>query len=388
MQGSLQGVRVVDLTMSVAGPFATLILADLGADVIKVERPDGGDDTRRWGPPFWGDESCHFTTLNRNKRSIALDLKDPADANRLHDLLATADVFVQNLRPGTVERLGFGYDALSARNPQLIYCDMSGYGSTGPMAESPAYDPLMQAFSGLMATTGQQGGPPSRVPVSILDQGTGMWAAIGVLDALRSREQTGNGTHLETSLLNTALMWQPTQFSNYFAAGEVPRRLGSGTIGIYPYAAFPTASGYLLIAAGNQNLWRRLCVAIERPDLPDNPRFVENADRVEHRDVLFDELAATLGEADTAHWTDVLNTAGVPCAPIQTLDEVAAHPQVEAIGALPHVAHPRIADYRVVALPVRDNEGYPAVRREAPLLGENTEEVLAEISRASEGEHS
>ena len=380
MVGSLDGIRVVDVTMSVAGPFATLILADLGADVIKVERPGTGDDTRGWGPPFWQGESCHFSALNRNKRSVELDLKDPEGAERFRELLATADVFVQNLRPGAIAGLGFGYAEVAALNPRLVYCDMTGYGSGGPLSSLPAYDPLMQAFSGLMSLTGEDGRPPSRIPVSVLDQGTGMWTAIAVLDALRTRERTGEGTHLETSLLNTALMWLPTQFTNYFAAGEVPRRLGSGTIGIYPYAAFPTATGHVIIAAGNQNLWTRLCTAIGRTELLADPRFDSNVDRVAHRDELFAELAATLSTRDSEHWVRVLDEAGVPCTPIRTLDEVAAHEQVAAIGAFQRVAHPRIPDYTSIALPIRDAGGYPQFRLAPPLLGEHTDEVLAELA--------
>ncbi|GAA5114000.1 CaiB/BaiF CoA transferase family protein [Pseudonocardia adelaidensis] len=380
MAGSLDGIRVVDSTMSVAGPFATLILADLGADVIKIERPGVGDDTRGWGPPFWDGESCIFSALNRNKRSVSLDLKDPADAERMRDLLATADVFVQNLRPGAMAKLGFGYADVAEINPRLVYCDMTGYGSGGPLSSAPAYDPLMQAFGGLMSLTGEEGRPPSRIPVSVLDQGTGMWTAIAVLDALRTRERTDTGTHIETSLLNTALMWLPFQIMGYLAAGVVPQRLGSGTIGIYPYAAFPTADGYAIVAAGNEGLWVRLCGAIERTDLVDDPRFAHNADRVAHREELFTELAATLSAKDTEHWVRLLDSVGVPCTPIQTLDEVVAHEQVAAIGALPHVPHPRIEDYRTVALPIRDGGRYPEFRMAPPLLGEHTDEVFAELA--------
>ena len=380
MFGSLAGIRVVDVTMSVAGPFATLILADLGADVIKVERPGVGDDTRSWGPPFWEGESCHFSALNRNKRSVELDLKDPEGAAHFRELLATADVFVQNLRPGSLAKLGFGYDEVAAINPRLIYCDMTGYGSDGPLASSPAYDPLMQAFSGLMSLTGEDGRPPSRIPVSVLDQGTGMWTAIAVLDALRTRDRTGLGTHLETSLLSTALMWLPGQFTGYFAAGEVPKRLGSGTVGIYPYAAFPTATGHVIIAAGNQNLWTRLCTAVDRTELLSDPRFDQNADRVDHRDELFAELSATLTKHDSDHWVSVLGAAGVPITPIQTLDEVAAHVQVAAIGAFQQVPHPRIPGYTSIALPVRGPDGRPEFRMAPPLLGEHTDEILAELA--------
>ncbi|MEU7814321.1 CoA transferase [Pseudonocardia sp. NPDC049154] len=378
MTGSLGGIRVLDVTTSVAGPFAALILGDLGADVLKVERRGSGDDTRRWGPPFWAGESPHFTALNRNKRSVALNLKDPADAETFGKLVDTADVLVQNLRPGALARNGFGPEEALRRNPRLIYCEMTGYGSGGPLADLPAYDPLMQAFSGLMAITGEDGGPPARIPVSILDQGTGMWAAIAVLDALRERDRTGSGTHLEVSLLGTALMWQPAQLGNYFANGTVPGRLGSGTIGIYPYAAFPTADGWVVISAGNQSLWLALCELLARPDLVTDPRFAENPDRVAHRDELFAELSKSLAERGTAAWVEALQAVGVPCAPIQTLDQVVAHEQVRGMGAIGAVAHPRIPDFRTVRLPLRNGGEYPALRRPAPLLDEHAPEWLDE----------
>jgi formyl-CoA transferase/CoA:oxalate CoA-transferase len=378
MPGSLDGIRVVDVTTSVAGPFATMILGDLGADVIKVERPGSGDDTRAWGPPFWNGEAATFLALNRNKRSVELDLKDPDGRRAFERLLCEADVFVQNLRPGTFDKLGLGHEAVRELNPRLVHCDMTGYGHTGPLGDQPAYDPLMQAFAGLMSLTGEPGRPPVRIPASILDQGTGMWAAIAVLDALRARERTGRGAHLETSLLNTAMMWLPTQFTGYLAEGTVPTPLGSGTVGIYPYAAFPTADRYVIIAAGNDNLWRRLCGVLGRADLVDDPRFAHNPDRVSHRELLFEELARTLRTEPASVWLERLADAGVPATPIHTLDQVVAHEQVQAIGALAPVPHPDIENYTVINLPIRRDGEYPAVRRLPPRLGEHTAEVLAD----------
>lgn len=381
MIGSLQGIRVVDVTMSVAGPFATQILGDLGADVIKVERPEVGDDTRRWGPPFWEGEGCTFTSLNRNKRSVVLDLKDETDRESFVSLVAEADVFVQNLRPGSLSKLGLGHQAMRALNPRLIYCDMTGYGLAGPHAQSPAYDPLMQAFGGLMSLNGEKGGAPVRIPASILDQGTGMWTALAVLDALRTRDRTGEGAHVHTSLLNTALMWLPSQLTGYFAEGVVPERLGSGTVGIYPYASFPTADNWVIIAAGNEKLWQQLCGAIEREDLTRDPRFLLNPDRVAHRVELFEELAKTLRTRDSATWLEALNAAGVPATPIQTIDQVVDDEQVAAIGALPTVDHPRIDEYRVVNLPIQIDGEYARVRRVPPLLGEHNDDVLGDVER-------
>ncbi len=376
MIGALDGIRVLDVTVNVAGPFATQILGDLGADVVKVERPGSGDDTRGWGPPFWNGESATFLSLNRNKRSLALDLRSDDGRAVLRELMGQADVVVQNLRPGALARLGFAYDDVAAENPGVIWCDLSGFGPAGPKAASPAYDPLMQAYAGLMSLTGEAGGPPARIPVSILDQGSGMWVAIGVLAALLRRAATGEGAHLTTSLLSTALQWLPAQLIGYFADGTVPRRLGSGTVGIYPYAAFPTRDEHIVVAAGNQSLWRKLCAAIEREDLAADPRFRENADRVTHREPLFEELARTLRTRDSAHWLRVLDDAGVPTAPIRSLDQVAQDEQVDAIGAIADVPHPRIDGLRLVNLPVRDGGAAMPVTRVPPQLGEHNDEIL------------
>jgi crotonobetainyl-CoA:carnitine CoA-transferase CaiB-like acyl-CoA transferase len=379
MTGSLSGIRVTDLTVSVAGPFATQILGDLGADVIKVERPRTGDDTRSWGPPFWNDEATTFLALNRNKRSLAIDLKAPEGQRAFERLVARSDIVVQNLRPGALAKLGFSYERLRGINPRVIFCDMSGYGPAGPMKDLPAYDPLMQAFSGLMSITGEEDRPPVRVPASILDQGTALWTVIAALSALRTRDVTGCGAHVQTSLLQTALMWLPFQLTGYLATGNLPRRLGSGTTGIAPYQAFPTSDGYLIVAAGNDNLWQRLCAAAERRDLVADRRFRDNPGRVRHRDQLSAELSATFQARTAAEWQKILGAAGVPTTPIQTLDEVIDHPQVQALEAIARVEHPRIPDFRVVNLPVLEDGRYPATRRVPPLLGEHTRQVLAEL---------
>jgi crotonobetainyl-CoA:carnitine CoA-transferase CaiB-like acyl-CoA transferase len=382
--GSLRGIQVVDLTSSVAGPFATQILGDLGADVVKVERVDGGDDTRRWGPPFWCGESTIFLSLNRTKRSLALDLKSPSGHEVFTRLIKGADVLVQNLRPGALARLGFGYEALREINSRLVYCDMTGYGSEGPLAGRPAYDPLMQAFSGLMSITGEQGRPPVRIPASILDQGTAMWTVIGVLDALRAREQTGRGTCVETSLLQTALMWLPFHLTGFLSSGELPQRLGSGTVGIAPYQSFPTADGYLILAAGNDNLWRRLCHAIDRVDLVDDPRFVDNPTRVANRTTLEGELSSTLRTRSAGEWHEILDRAGVPATPIHTLDQVVEHEQVRAVGMLRRLPHPRIPDYTVVNTPIRSEGDYLGNASAPPLLGEHSAQVLGELGYSVE----
>lgn len=379
MPGSLEGARVVDVTISVAGPFASQIMGDLGADVIKVERPPAGDDTRRWGPPFWGPDSATFQGLNRNKRSLLLDLSSEEDRGLLFQLVAEADVFVQNLRPGTLAKLGFGPEELRRRNPRLIYCEISGYGTVGPLSDRPAYDPLMQAFGGLMSLTGEEGRPPVRVPASILDQGSAMWAVIGVLDALRRRDRTGEGALVQTSLLQTALMWLPPQLMGYFAAGVVPARLGSATVGIAPYEAFPTADGWLIVGAGNDHLWQQLCRALKRPDLLEDPRFGSNPERVEHRQELHEELAAALRQESSEHWLGTLSEHGVPVTPIQSIEQVVHHEQVAAIGAIAQPAHPSLEQFRVINTPVQIDGVYYPVRLVPPELGEHSEEIRAEL---------
>lgn len=379
MTGSLSGIRVVDVTSSVAGPFATQVLGDLGADVVKVERPLTGDDTRAWGPPFWEGEATTFLALNRNKRSLALDLKAPEGQEAFRRLIARSDVVVQNLRPGVFAKLGFSYDALRELNPGLIFCDMSGYGPVGPMKDLPAYDPLMQAFSGLMSLTGEEGRPPVRIPASLLDQGTAMWTVIAALDALRARDAAGHGAYIHTSLLQTALTWLPIQLTGYLASGSPPRPLGSGATGIVPYQAFPTSDGYLIVAAGNDNLWRRLCAAISRDELASDHRFTDNPSRVRHRDELAAELSGTFQTRPTGEWQKTLGAAGVPNTPIQTLDQVVAHPQVRATGELAEVDHPRIEDFTIINTPILQDGAYPTVRSVPPLLGEHTEEILGEL---------
>jgi hydroxymethylglutaryl-CoA lyase len=376
----MSGLRVVDITTSVAGPFATQILGDLGADVIKVEQPPLGDVARRWGPPFWGPDSATFQGLNRNKRSLLLDIKSADGPCVLTDLLAGADVMVQNLRPGALATLGFGYETVHELNPRLIYCEITGYGATGPLAAQPAYDPLMQAFSGLMSLNGDEAGPPARVPSPVLDQGSGMWAVIGILDALRRRDATGSGALVQTSLLQTALMWLPPHWMGYFAEGVVPPRLGSGAVGIAPYQAFAASDGWIIVAAGNDGLWQQLCGAIGRRDLLAEARYATNPERVKHRRELAADLSVTFATKSCAQWVALLTSAGVPATPIATMPEVAAHPQVAAIGAFQPVAHPDLEDFRLINTPVQVDGSYYPIRLAPPRLGEGGDSVLAELA--------
>lgn len=376
---TLRGMRIIDITSNVAGPFTTMILADLGADVIKVEHPDRGDDTRSWGPPFWGGSGATFLALNRNKRSIGLDVKSDSGRAVLDRLLETADAFVTNLRPAALRRLSLGYACLASRFPRLVVCEMTGYGNTGPRAGQPAFDALMQAYSGIMSLTSPPGAEPVRVPVSLLDQGMGMWGAIGVMSALLDRDRTGRGSQVETSLLHTALMWVPTQITSYLATGKIPRGWGSGISNSVPYQAFPTQDGHVLVSGANDGLFRRFCDVLNRRDLAEDPRFRTNPDRVANRDLIVGEISRTMATRPTADWIKLLQSVGVPAAPIQNIADIVVDEQVTAVEAIPAASHPLIPGYRTVALPVRTDGALPPVHRVPPMLGQDTREILAEV---------
>jgi crotonobetainyl-CoA:carnitine CoA-transferase CaiB-like acyl-CoA transferase len=376
MTAPLEGLVVADLTLNVAGPFCTQILGDLGADVVKLERPGRGDDARAWAPPWWGSESSTFLSLNRNKRSLAVDLKSPDGLAVARRLAARADVFVQSLQAGAAEALGLGAAEARAANPRLIYCSIGAFGARGPLRGLPGYDSLMQAQAGLMSVNGHPGQPPARLGASLVDMGAGMWAALGILGALRERERTGRGLEVATSLFDTALMWASYHLMNYFASGEVPRPQGSGTAMIVPYEAFPAADGHVMIAAGSDGLFARLAEALGMPELARDPRFADNPGRVRHRAALHDLIAGATRLDKAEHWVARLREAGVPCAPILAIDQVAVEPQTEASGMLLGAPHPRIPDYRSVALPLEWEGARHGVRRVPPLLGEHTREVL------------
>ena len=379
MDAPLSGLLVADLTQNVAGPYCTQILGDMGAQVVKVERPERGDDARAWAPPYWGEESAAFMSVNRNKRSLAVDMKAPEGRTILERLIRRADVLVQSLRAGVIDELGLGWEQARGLNPRLVYCSVTAFGPEGPYRDRPGYDPLMQAYGGLMSVNGHPGQPPARVPVSIIDMGTGMWAATAVLAALRERDRTGRGAHVTTALFDTALAWITFQMTNYLASGEVPQPQGSGTPMIAPYEAFPARGGWVMIAAGSDALFAKCCAALGLGGLPADPRFVSNPQRVANRTALFDALAAVTRTLSAGELLERLKSAGVPSAPILTLDRVAAEPQTDASGMLIPQKHPRVPDYRAVGLPIRWDGERPGVARVPPLLGEHTAEVLAEL---------
>lgn len=379
----LDGIRVVDLSQNIAGPQCTQILADLGADVIKVE-PPSGDPARKWGPPFWGDEAPLFLANNRNKRSIAVDLKSSKGREVLERLVEKADVFVQAFRKGVIESLGFSCDALRQRRPELIYASITGFGSEGPLAERPGYDPLMQAYSGMMSIMGHPGTPPVRVGGAVVDMGTGMLTALGIVTALRDRDRTGQGAHIEGSLLDTALGWVGFHLYTYLATGTPPGRMGSGVAMIAPYECFATKDGHVMICGGNDRLFQRLCEALELPEVAADDRFQDNPTRVAHREELHEILESHTTEFTAAELRALLDKHGVPCSPIQDLAQVAEDPQVHANRMLEPCPHPRIPDYRNLAFPLKFGGERPAARKAPPLLGEHTKQVLGELGYNAE----
>ena len=376
---ALDGLLVVDLTQNVAGPFCTQILGDMGADVIKVERPGRGDDARAWAPPFWGDESATFLAFNRNKRSLALDLKREGGLEVLRRLVGRADVFVQSLRAGAIAELGLDYPQASVLNPRLVYCSVTAYGPRGPLADRPGYDPLMQAYAGLMSVNGHPGQEPARVGTSIVDMGTGMWAALGIMAALRQRESTGRGSEVTTALFDTALMWVSYHAMGYLGSGEVPQPQGSGTAMIAPYQAFPTADGYAMIGAASDALFARLARALDAPELTRDERFADNPARVRHRAEVVQAVSARTRTFKTRELLERLSEAGVPSAPILTMDQVMQEPQTQASGMLVGAQHPRLPDYTSLGLPIQWDGRRPGVRRVPPRLGEHSTDVLTTL---------
>ena len=362
------GLVVIELGHSVAAPFAGQIFGDLGARVIKVEKSDG-DDCRKWGPPFWEGASTFFQSLNRNKESIVCDLRDADQLEALKQLICEkADIVIQNLRPGHVEQLGLDGATLLARQPRLIYCNLGAFGRVGPLKDRPGYDPLMQAFGGIMSTTGEPGRPSVRVGASIVDMGTGMWSVIGALTALLERNTTGRGRVVDVSLFETAASWVSLLASQYLGSGQVTEKQGSGAPGIVPYKAYATQNGEIIIAAGSDGLFKSLSKAIGRPEWIEDTRFKDNPSRVAHKDELYGMIDAIILSKPTDHWISVLEAAGVPCSPVNNLAEMINHPQTEALGIVQPVPG---TEMRFIGLPLSFDGARPAPSSAPPKLGEH-----------------
>ncbi len=363
-----EGLVVVELGHSVAAPFAAHILSELGARVVKIEKQEG-DDARQWGPPFWEGASALFQALNRNKASVVCNFRDPAHVEAVKAFIQTeADVVLQNLRPGQVEKLGIDGPRLCADKPRLIYCNLGAFGSEGPLKDRPGYDPLMQAFGGIMSTTGEEGRPAVRVGASIVDMGTGLWAMIGILTALYERQKTGVGCVVDVSLFETATSWVSLLASQYLASGQVAQKQGSGATGIAPYKAYATQDGEIVVAAGSDGLFKRLANALGHPEWLEDPRFVDNPSRVQHQAALYSMLDARLLTQDTQTWVACFEEAGIPCSAVQNIAQMVAHPQTEALKLIQEVPG---TGMRFFGLPLRLDGQRPQSLCAPPKLGEH-----------------
>ena len=373
---ALDGILVADMSRVLAGPLCAMTLGDLGADVVKVERPDGGDDTRAWGPPFVDEGSTYYLGLNRNKRSVTLDLKDPGDVDLARELCSRADVVIESFRPGTIDRLGLGYEEIRATNPGIVYCSVSGFGAGEAAAGLPGYDLLLQAMSGLMSVTGEPDGRPLKVGAALIDMLCGLHASVGILAALRARERDGAGQRVEVSLMDSALAALLNQASAYLNAGTVPGRMGNRHPSIVPYETYAAADGDFALAVGNDTMFARLCVVIDRPELATDERFATNTARLEHRDALGALLDEAFATAPAADWARRLSAAGVPAGPIHNVAQ--AFGFAEALGLEPIDETDGV---RTVRPAVRLSRTPAQVRRRPPRLGEHDADIRAWLSR-------
>ena len=374
---ALAGVRVIEICNVAAGPYCAMLLADMGADVVKIEHPEGGDTLRAW-PPINDGYSENFASLNRNKRSVALNLKDPADVARARALIEEADVLVENNRPGVMDRLGLGYAALSAHNPRLIYCSISAYGQTGPRAQEGGFDLTIQAMSGIMSVTGEAGGAPVKCGVPLADFTAGLYAAMSISSALRVVAETGKGTHLDVAMLGVTLGIAALQTSEYFGSGKDPVKLGSAHPRNAPYQAFKCRNGYFGMAAGNNALFKAVCEVVQRPDLFTDPRYTDTGKRAANQTALRETLEVIFEQADVNDWLNRFRAKGVPCAPINSYSEVLADPQVEHMQWVQPLTLPNGAQTRTFGAPVRIDGATVPIRMRPPGLGEHTEDLLGE----------
>jgi formyl-CoA transferase len=381
----LNGIRVLDLSRVLAGPYCTMVLGDLGADVIKVEAPEG-DETRGWGPPFAGGESAYYLCINRNKRSVVVNFKTHEGRTVIQELIKQSDVLVENFRPDTLARFALDYVSISALNPKLIYCSITGFGQTGPLRDKPGYDFMIQAMGGLMSITGEPDGEPMKVGVAVADLFAGQNAVIAILAALQARTQMGKGQHLDISLFDSQLGMLANVASNYLISGNLPKRYGNAHANIVPYQSFQASDTWFVLAVGNDKQFEKLSGAIgstgmlrNNLELASDARFRLNSERVKNRQELIELLKPIFLEKTANEWLTTLEAAGIPCGPINTLDQVFAQPQVEARQMLIHMQHPEIGDLKLVGSPLKFSETPVDYRLPPPRLGEHTEEILKEL---------
>ena len=377
---ALEGIRVLDLTRALAGPFCTLMLGDNGAEVIKIEMPGSGDDTRHWGPPFIEGESAYYLSINRNKRSITLNLRDDAAKEIFLKLAATADVVVENFTPGVMARFGLGYEAVKEANPGIIYCSISGFGQDGPYRERPAYDQIMQGLGGLMSVTGESDGEPQKIGLAITDIGAGMWAAFAIMAAFHHRHETGEGQYIDVSMLDSQIAWLTYQAAYFFATGQAPLRLGAAHPTLVPYQGFMCQDGKRInVAVGSERIWERFCRAIKREDLFDNPDYSSNGNRVNNRTTLIPLLQEYFLSRPVDEWVKDLQEASVPCGPINDIADVFADPHVLAREMYREMPHPTLGSIKQTGLPIKFSKTPGGLDRHPPLLGEHNKELLSEL---------
>lgn len=386
--GPLTGLRVLDLTRVLAGPTCTQMLGDLGAEVIKIERPEAGDDTRGFAPPFVPNtkESAYFVGVNRNKKSVTLDIAKPEGQAIIHKLLEHCDILVENFKVGALAKYGLGYEQLAKTHPRLIYCSITGFGQTGPYAPRPGYDALIQAMGGVMSLTGEPNGSPQKVGVPVADLFAGLYGCIGILAAVNHRNSTGQGQQIDIGMLDTHVAWLANQGMNYLATGENPPRLGNQHPNIAPYQEFPTKDGYIILAVGNDPTFERFCKAFGQEALLADPRFATNPIRVQNRQLVTDTLTPVMKSKTTAEWIDALEALKIGCGPINTLEQVFADPHVQAREMVVEMAHGSGEKVKVIANPVKLSATPPSYRSAPPVLGEHTNAVLTDVLKMSAAE--
>ena len=383
--GPLSGLRVLDLTRVLAGPTCTQMLGDLGAEVIKIERPEAGDDTRGFAPPFVPNtkESAYFVGVNRNKKSVTLDIAKPEGQAIIHKLLEHCDILVENFKVGALAKYGLGYEQLAKTHPRLIYCSITGFGQTGPYAPRPGYDALIQAMGGVMSLTGEPNGSPQKVGVPVADLFAGLYGCIGILAAVNHRNNTGQGQQIDIGMLDTHVAWLANQGMNYLATGENPPRLGNQHPNIAPYQEFPTKDGYIILAVGNDPTFERFCKAFGQEALLADPRFATNPIRVQNRQLVTDTLTPVMKSKTTAEWIEALEALKIGCGPINTLEQVFADPHVQAREMVVEMAHGSGETVKVIANPVKLSATPPSYRSAPPVLGEHTQDVLTSVLKMS-----